>query len=216
MIDFQQEVADLLQDDRTPGSHTEPEPSVFHPSQIANCNRQCYISKLGLEEHDVTTLGTFKMGTLIHEYFEHNLSDRLPAVFEIEIQDQVDGITFTGHADCFDYEHEIVYDFKSRSSWYRFDPPTQRHIDQLLVYMHALDVQEGQVVYVSKKNLEVKTWPEDDTFAFDVDRYEALVRRARHIRDVIATEGIARTKEDIPFEKCGCWICDNESLSVSV
>jgi hypothetical protein len=187
---------------------------VFHPSQIARCERRAYCSKLGLDDQS-DILGVFQTGTLIHEFLEDHLAEQFShAEFEKEIALDVDGVEFVGRTDCYDPEANAVYDFKTRASWYNFDPPTQRHLDQMYVYMAALDAEYGQVVYLSKSDLEVRTWPEDGFFEFSEERFDELVAKARRIALVIEEQGIADSVEDVPFDRCGCYFCQEEELDV--
>lgn len=212
-IDFAGELQEALVELEDLESHTEYEPSVIHASQIGYCERQAYLAKFGLKDN-TDALGTFRIGTMIHEFIEEQLGSRLPhCKFEIPINTAIDGIEFVGRADCYDPISGAVLDVKSRHGWYKFSPPTQRHIDQLLVYMDALDAQCGQVVYVSKKDLEVRTWPEDNYFEFDQERFDHLVEKAKTIRDS-AKAGVPTKADDIPFAPCGCWVCDNETLAI--
>lgn len=195
-------------------SHTEPDAYTFHPSQLARCKRQATISKYGLETHDTKTLGIFHTGTLIHQWLEQEMDGRFPGVHhETTIEQEYvtdDGaIVVTGHADVWDEHNGVVYDFKTRGGWYNFDPPSERHLNQLTLYMDALDANAGQVVYINKKDLEVRTWPERDTFAFDHDRRDELVEKARAIREGVRDVEI-ETRADVPFAPCGCWLCGKE------
>ena len=213
-IDFAAELQGALEDAEDTESHVERNPDVFHPSQLAYCDRQAYLSKLGLKDTS-DILGIFRTGTMIHEFIEEYVGTRVPrAEFEHPVEHTVGDITITGTCDCYDPETDSIADFKSRNGWYRFDPPSQRHVDQLLVYMAALDAQYGQVVYVSKGDMEVRTWPEDGLFEFDGERYDKIVAKAERIRDAIESEGIPESADDIPFEKCedDCFICSNETL----
>lgn len=213
-IDWRGQIARSLHVGNDDDSHTEPDDHTFHPSQLARCKRQATISKYGLETHDTKTLGIFHTGTLIHEWLEDEMDGRFPGVHhEIPIEQEYvtdDGaVVVTGHADVYDEHNGVVYDFKSRGGWYNFDPPSERHLDQLTLYMDALGADAGQVVYVNKKDLEVRTWPDGDTFAFDPDRRDDLVAKAREIRDGV--KGVEITSiNDVPFEPCGCWLCDKE------
>lgn len=226
-LDWEQEIARSLHVNNDPDSHTEADDDfTFHPSQLARCKRQAAIAKLGLESHDTTTLGIFHTGTLIHEWLEYEFGGRIPGVeLEIGVEQvyrdtvvegsrgvEAEPITITGRADVYDAHADVVYDFKTRGGWYKFDPPSERHLDQLTLYMDALDAAAGQVVYINKKNLEVKTWPGGETFAFDPDRRDALVAKAVAIRDGLREhDGTIETAADVPFEPCDCWLCNKSS-----
>lgn len=213
-IDFGAAVDAALQAERDPESHRELDPRVFHASQIGYCKRQCYLSKLGLKD-TTDALGKFKAGTMIHEFMENEASRYLPDRLEHEtaVENEIDGIRFVGHADCFDPENGVVYDFKSRSGWYKHNPPTQRHLDQLYIYMAALRAREGRVVYINKSDpADQRPYPEAGTFEYDASRVAELVAKAQEIRDEIIRNGLPASADEVPFEKCGCWVCDNENL----
>ncbi|AEH39512.1 PD-(D/E)XK nuclease family protein [Halopiger xanaduensis] len=212
-INFERELQAALERANDDESHVERDAVTFHPSQIAACERQAYLGKLGLKDH-TDILGTFQTGTLIHEFIEENVGPQLAdAEFEKEISLERDGVRFVGHTDCYDPAANAIYDFKSRNGWYRFDPPKERHLDQIHVYMAATGAEYGQVVYVNKGDLEVRTWPEDGLFEFDPDRFAAIVEKARRVRDAIDEHGFATCESEVPFDKCGCFLCGNETLT---
>ena len=186
------------------GSHTEYDPRVFHPSNVGYHPWIMLVNKLGLSDKS-DLRGTFKTGELIHEYTQDALARKFDHIGYEEIETPVEfdesGLTFTGHADVYDPETDIVYDIKSRGSWYHFDPPVDRHLDQLHTYMRGLDAQYGQVIYISKKDLEVRAWPEGAPFTFDESRWSDIKQRCRRVRDAIIDHGIPRDESEIPFEK---------------
>lgn len=212
-IDFETRLQRALEAANDDNSHTERDAVTFHPSQIAACERQAYLGKLGLKDH-TDILGVFQTGTLIHEFIEEYVGPQLPdAEFEKSIDLERDGVRFVGHTDCYDPERNAITDFKSRNGWYNFEPPVDRHLDQIHVYMAATGAEYGQVVYVSKSDMEVRTWPDDGYFAFDEDRFETIVKRARRIRAAIQSEGYASSEDEIPFDRCGCFMCRSETLA---
>jgi CRISPR-associated exonuclease Cas4 len=216
-IDFESEVQTALEAANDPETRVERDATTFHPSQLVRCERRAYCAKLGLDDTR-EILGVFRTGTLIHEFLEQQLGEQLTdeaIEFEREIEHEIRGsdLTLTGRADCVDFRSGVVYDFKTRNGWYNFDPPVQRHCDQLHLYMAALPrVDQARVVYLSKGTLEVRQWPEDSLFAFDEERYDTLIEKAERIRDVIKRQGIAASADEIPFEKCECYFCSQESL----
>ncbi len=210
-IDFEHELQAALERVNDPESHVERDAETFHPSQIAACERQAYLSKLGLKDH-TDILGIFQTGTLIHEFIEEHVGVTVDALFEHDIELETEGVRFVGTTDCWDPDAGAIYDFKTRNGWYRFDPPKERHLDQIHIYMAATGATHGQLVYVSRSDLEVRTWPVNGFFEFDAERFDRLVDRAGRIRDAVDAHGIAATPEEIPFDRCGCYLCDNESL----
>ena len=208
-IDFESVLATQMESQEEDGSHRELNPDVFHPSQVGYHPWLLYVNKLGLEDKSHLA-GTFKMGDLIHEYVQDALIEQDEVdvgAIEQEVQFTEDGLTFTGHADIVARspisktgQEVVVYDIKSRANWYHFDPPCDRHLDQLHTYMRGLDAQYGQIVYVSKKDMEIRTYPEDGLFEFDNTRWRAIKERCQLVRNAIISNGFATSVTEIPFD----------------
>jgi hypothetical protein len=219
MIGFEDLIERRIHAEQDDDSHIERDATTFHPSQLARCKRQATLSKFGLDDHDTQTLGRFWIGTTIHEWLEESFEHRLDGVeFEKKVSHHVEYtggavktvVHITGHADVYDAHENAVYDFKTRSGWYKFDPPEDRHLDQLTLYMAALGADKALVVYISKNDLEVRTYPEDGFFEFDEERYEDLIEKAKEMKDAFEEAGVPETVEEVPFEPCGCWLCESE------
>lgn len=214
-INWQKQIDDMVERHRTPGSHEEDDPEVFHASQVGYCKRQIYLKKVGADSYDKETLRKFHVGTRIHEEFEEEIQPRIPAVFEVPTKRRFDeyGVTVIGHADV--YTGDAVEDFKTRGSWYRHNPPVQRHLDQLFMYMLSLKVGKGRIVYVSKKDYEVRTYPESGMLELDEQRvFQELLPKLEEVKEAVKKAPEPEYEEDVPFEKCGCWICDNEETNL--
>lgn len=161
------------------------------------------------------------VGTLVHEFMEEEVSKVLPDHVEMEesIPDIEQGdLTFVGTADAVDHENEVIYDFKTRANWYKFNPPIDRHIDQLQVYMKAFGYDKAKVVYISKSDMEIKTWPEEegDFIERDNSRYYQLVAKAYEVYDFIQDKGGINSVEELneAFKPCDFYFCGDESLTI--
>ena len=204
-IDFADAIEVRMDSEEEDGSHTEFDPRVFHPSSVGYTEWLLTVNKLGLSDKS-DLKGTFKMGELIHEYVQEALTGRDSIDWrdiEVPVEFEEDGLVFTGHADVYDETRDIVYDIKSRSNWYHFDPPVDRHLDQLHTYMRGLDADYGQVVYISKKDMEVRAWPEGAPFTFDESRWLDIKARCMRVRDALYEHGFPQSEAEIPFEKPG-------------
>jgi CRISPR-associated exonuclease Cas4 len=211
-------------------------PNIFHPSQLANtCIRQAYLQKLGLVD---LPSGPARVGTMIHEFIE----DKLPLLAEnhadvlqklgidpsrvanLEIEQKVTadlgGIVLKGQYDVFDPVDEMVVDWKTKRDLQHVHPPVQEHIEQLTLYMHMAGASAGQLVYIQRDDLSVQQYPSRDdarcTIAYDEQRFKQLIARAWYVRQAIEKYGIATTRGEIPFEKCGCWKCNNEDETLDL
>jgi len=215
VIRFDESISEIVAADTT--DFHERDPETFFASHMGLCPRQLYLSKLGLTANS-DLQGQYRVARLIQTYLEEQLSDQYPRL-ETEASLHIDEgpIQFVGRCNVIDPENEIVYSLKTRNGWYKFSPPVDRHLDQLHVYMRGLDITRGRIVYVSKNDIgDVREWPPPDNESpyvdFDRDRYDQLVEKAMRIRDAIWTNGIASTPEEIPFQDCGCYFCNEERL----
>jgi hypothetical protein len=193
-------------------SNPKNNPFKFSPSQLG-CRRQIYLKKCGLLE---TPLGIFKMGTMIHEFMEETMKRRLNnAQFEKSCFIEKDDIKFSGRFDCYDPDNRVIYDFKTKNSFYKYQPRDEQYLDQLTVYMAAVGVGRSKLVYISKNNLEIRQYPRSGFFRFDPDRFEDIIDRCTDVGLELMYKPIASSPNEIPFDGCteeNCRGCKYESL----
>lgn len=216
MIQFADVVADVLAAETEDFSQRDP--GTFFASHVGFCLRHLYLSKLGLTVQ-AERRGQYKVSRLIQSYLEDCVSDRHPRLeVGASVQFSDGPLQFVGRCNLFDADAGIAYALKTRNGWYKFTPPIQRHLDQLHIYMQGLGVERGQLVYVSNNDIDdLCVWPATDTetdyVTFNQERFESLVTKAQQIRDAIVKQGIATEPAEIPFQRCGCYFCENEQLS---
>lgn len=220
-IDWEAKIAETLhKDNEDHEEHDEAtDDGIFHASWMGYCKRNILLSKQGIEKKTAEDLGRFMTGTLIHEFMEYEVEEFLPDHVEMEdpIPELEQGpLTFVGTADAVDHENEIIYDFKSRGGWYKFEPPIQRHLDQLQIYMQAFGYDRAKVVYINKKNMEVKTWPEEsgEFIEKDSSRYYELVAKAIDVYEYLQEHGGVESMEELnAYERpCNNFFCGDEDL----
>jgi CRISPR-associated exonuclease Cas4 len=223
-IPWETKIEQALNEMNDETSHRELDYFTFHPSQLSMCERQMYLSKLGIKSPNPKLLGIFRIGTMIHEFMENHVANDIEFL-EFEkplstsyVHNLPEGhnvtIEVVGNCDCYDPNSDIVYDFKTRGSWYKFDPPNDKHLDQLTLYMDMLDIEEAQVIYINKTNFEVRTYPENGTFEKQQDRLNYSLRKAERVSMQIMKNGFAQSPKEIPFEKCDCFVCEQETDEV--
>lgn len=139
------------------------------------------------------------------------------------------GITITGHADLINPTEGTIVDWKTKKSFYPFKSDeydasvsSNEYIDQVTVYMHLAGVDQGRIIFISMQDWETMAFPEGEaedpheegpTFEYDKTRFERVMTDAWTVRNAIIDNEIPTCAEDIPFEKCGCWKCEKESLT---
>jgi len=229
MINLTEEVNAALEKQNNDTYSYEPNPKVFHPSSLGKCRRQMFLSKLDQHYYPSSVQGKFVVGTVIHEWLEDNLKEHLreegvTPLFEEKIEFEEDGLKFKGRADYFNPDTGRVVDFKTRANWYNFEPPKQAHVDQVHAYMKGLGTEKAAILYIQKKDMEMKEVPRhEDYFTFDEERWQELKDKAQDVKQVVAERvenreegGYVRGMDDIPFENCGeCYVCRHENEIIS-
>jgi len=66
------------------------------------------------------------------------------------------------------------------------------------------------VVYISKKDLEIRTWPEESLWTPSQTIIRGLKKKAKKMSKTLSTAGPMDSPGDIPFDPCGCWLCERE------
>lgn len=215
MINFEEVVREMLAADTS--DFFERDPGTFFASHMGFCLRQLYLKKLGLTENSELR-GQFKVAQLIQDYLEGQLGDHDSQLeTKVSLQIEENPVRFIGRCNLYSPDEGVVYSLKVRNGWYNFSPPVDRHIDQLHIYMRGAGVDRGKLVYFSKNDIaDIQEWPTSNGqppyVEFDPERYKRLVAKANRIRDAVWTDGIATEPQEIPFEKCGCYFCQEESL----
>jgi len=217
-INFKEEINKELKSNRS-NSHTELDTTTFRASSMGYCPRQILLNKIVAKVHDSETMGRFQIGDFIHDWIQQKILPSHPTMHENQVKVELGDITIKGHYDCYDLRDETVYDFKSRSSWYRFEPPYNYHLDQLEVYMRALGVNKAMMVYVSKSDLTVETWPdhfnqseerdgvngEDQKYVRpDDERWKDIVEKAQKVHRYLEKNGFPKSIEEVnnAFKPC--------------
>lgn len=232
VINFREEVQEKLRE-RNGHSHTELDTTTFRASSVGKCPRHILLNKLGVKQHDAETQGKFQTGDFIHNWIQEEILPRHPTMHENQVEIEEDGVRIVGHYDCFDPINGVVYDYKSRDGWYRFEPPVERHLQQLEVYMRALNLKDprGLMIYVSKSDLFVETYPDhfgitkeredveseqDELVEPSEQRWNKILEKVTEVQDYLEENGFPASEEEVnaafkPCDDCvGCYFEDSE------
>lgn len=214
MISLEKAIQDIVQAEAS--DIYERDPSTFFCSQIGFCPRQLYVQKLGLNDADLD--GKYTTASIIQSFLIDELTDEFPQLDAgVSVSYQVDGLRFVGRCTLVDRAANVAYMLKVRNGWYQFNPPVDRHLDQLHAYLKGLGIGCGVILYVSKNDVaDCRRWPPTDaeqkTVEFDDERFDKIAEKADRIRSEIWHNGIASNKQEIPFDPCGCYFCNSEEL----
>ena len=166
----------------------------FHASSLGNCMRGTYLQRLGIEPDkplEVGVLRKFKAGELFEEWLI-DLLKRNKDIKSIETQNRVESKLYnmSGRIDALiTYQNgsqEIVEckSQQSKSFWYNIhngNKPHRHHEYQLWVYLKAMGIENGKIIYISKDDLSIQEYPvklEDKELAKEVIDILDLLNKA--------------------------------------
>ncbi|MGC9190204.1 MAG: CRISPR-associated protein Cas4, partial [Conexivisphaera sp.] len=153
----------------------ERRPGVYYPSYLGYCLRkQYYIYSIG-EEPTSEKLAVFATGKGVHEA----VAEALGAAGDIKVEevekevalDLGNGVSLSGRVDIILAEvggRRVIVEVKSASRIP--EAPQEHHLLQLQIYLNALNVEDGVLLYWDKRRGRLAT--------FDVRRDPKYLGRA--------------------------------------
>jgi CRISPR/Cas system-associated exonuclease Cas4 (RecB family) len=140
----------------------------YYPSEIGSCLRKVWYSYKFPLPTDMERQKIFEMGNIMHHFIadvirskknvEHVelLEEELP--FKLEFN----GITVSGRIDDLmlikENSTKLLVEVKSTSSLSMTDEAQPTHVMQLQLYMHALKLTDGCVLYIEKNTMKCKAF----------------------------------------------------------
>jgi len=141
----------------------------YYPSEIAGCMRKTWFSYKNPKKTDTKLTRIFETGNMLHEFITEVIkSEKNPEVelikSELPIEIKTKDFIISGRIDnlvlvkiCDKNEcRQVLVEVKST----KFLPKehSKEHEIQLQLYMRAIGVNEGIILYIQKDNLETRTF----------------------------------------------------------
>lgn len=210
MKDFGKRIEEKIKEDEWEKENVQI--SKFNPYYMGYCQRQMFLSKLGIKKFSRKVLGAMQSGTIIHEWMADDSKDLM---FEQHVEGDYGDIHMSGRYDAAD--DEAVYDFKSQNSLKHVkSSPKESHVKQLECYMRMSGREKGKIVYIDKNYLYSK----EHTVYSNDERWDKMLEKARGVKGAFEAlrnknnnnDIVLEEEADIPFSKCDCFYCQNEQL----
>lgn len=214
MIDFKELVIKKLTHDAESISRSREGINVFHPSQVSGCLRSAFLNKLHATTFSVDILGKMCSGTSIHQYIQS--WPEIKEAFDIEVPieyhlEGVEGIYIKGHADLVAKDKSMLGDIKSSASLdFVRSRPSSHHVEQVNLYLKALGIQEGEILYIAKLNFE----PLVHKITYDEEMFQRTISKIKMVYRLLKLWNEKKSVELIP-KKCSsdCFMCRGEQLT---
>ena len=158
----------------------------FNSSEAGYCPRKIYLDRVDPIKEPEATLRIFQMGNIIHEFIQKEVITG--GVYE------KDHIIHTGLGFCIKAKPDIIIDdqvieLKSTKSISYINTPNANHVKQVNLYLKALGLKFGKIIYISNSDLESKEF----NIIYSEDLYNEVVSDFAYVFDCI--------KQNIPYLK---------------
>ena len=181
----------------------------YYPSEIAGCMRKTYFSYKNPKQTDAKLNRIFEAGNMLHEFITEVIkSEKNPEIelirSELPIEIKEKDFIISGRIDNLvlvkiDNKLALV-EVKS----IKFLPKEYRkeHETQLQLYMKALGIHEGIILYIQKDNLETRTF----NIKFSKKQADKIIERFQELHKALTKDKLpeAEAKQD----KDKSWMCD--------
>lgn len=137
--------------------HEPLKENEFYISSSGDCFNKEWLRRRYPKATADKTLGIFEMGNLIHDFIQRKVLSEKNLGIEVPVRGEYGIITLRGRADIVDYDRQKVYELKTVGFGLSHvkERPRDHHVRQITGYMDILGYDKGEIVYVSKQNLEV-------------------------------------------------------------
>jgi len=172
---------------------------VFYASEVGSCKRKIYYKHFDPRNESLYVLKSMMMGTIIHDWIQEKAKEQgAETERRVSVPDLETGLVISGRIDIL--SEWMPIELKTTSNLRYTVEPSPSHIDQIMLYMCAINAPEGKLVYVDKRNLEMKEF----TVTYDKNRVKEILKRMNEIHTKIET----KTLPD-KCEKDSAWMCKN-------
>ena len=212
MIDLKGIIQRKIMNDEEERRRAKEELGSFHCSGLGYCARQIFLNKIHAKYFDLNIKGSMSVGSAIHHYIQWFKDIKDVCEVEVPLKYMIEGSEafLVGSADLVAKDRSMVCDIKSINGLnYVFASPMAEHIVQVNTYLKCLDIQDGQILYVNKPNMEM---------VVHNIKYNEVIFQQTIMKVLTVFEALKRWENDgafnnpIPFKPCGCWACRNETL----
>ena len=184
----------------------------YYPSEIGNCLRKVWYSYKFPQEVSAELLKIFEAGNIMHGFVvevlkseKHKEVQLLKSEFpfkhkmeDFEISGRIDNLVLVNASG-----KEVLIEVKSTGDLgFVMTEPKVENVMQLQLYMHFLDIHNGVLLYVDKRNLQSQVF----TIQYDSKFAEEILERFKKLHSHLKEGKLPDPEARIVREEMG-WQC---------
>jgi len=184
----------------------------YYPSEAGNCMRKVFYSYKNPKEVGLELLKIFEAGNILHEFIVDVLeSEKNPSIELLEKESpfklEVDDITISGRVDdivVVKIDNKVyLVEVKTTSSLKYTREPSEAHMMQLQLYMHAKNIHNGIIIYLEKNTLQSKSFH----VTYDEKMVEKTIQRLKDLNKHLKDDKLPIPESRVVSTKS--WMCRN-------
>jgi len=214
MIDIKKLIEYRIMDDAEQIKRGKEDIESFHASSVSSCARQLFLTKIHAKTFDISIKSKMQIGSAIHSHIQAYQEIRDVFDVEVPVRYQIEGSPayIIGSADLVAKDKSLLLDIKSIAGLsFVITKAIPEHLVQLNVYMKCLNINDGQILYVAKTDMQMVT----HNWKYNEIVFEETCRKIISVYEALKIwENAGAFNNPIPFEKCKhyCFGCDTEQI----
>ncbi|MCX6815240.1 MAG: PD-(D/E)XK nuclease family protein [Candidatus Aenigmarchaeota archaeon] len=182
----------------------------YYPSEIGTCLRKIWYSYKFPQDIQPELLKVFEVGNIMHDFVVKVLkSEKNPEVellkSEFPFQHQLNDFIISGRIDNLILvkmaNKSVLVEVKSTGNVDMVTKPAPHNAMQLQLYMHLLDIHDGILLYVDKRNLKSKVY----TVPYNEEEAKKILERFQALHDHLKEDKLPDPESRADQEKL--WMC---------
>jgi len=205
MIDFDKMIDNYLKKEHRPKGTGR-----YFPSEIGMCLRKVWYSYKFPQETQPELLKVFEVGNIMHDFVVKVLrSGKNPDVellkSEFPFQQPFDDFVISGRIDNLILlkiqNKNVLVEVKSTANIDFIEEAAPHNIVQLQLYMHALGIHDGILLYLDKRNLKSKVFKID----YNEEEAKRILERFRTLHKHLTGEKVP--PPEARSDRKTMWMC---------
>ena len=190
----------------------------YYPSEVGYCKRKIFYSILMPKEKDPRVLKILAMGNVIHDFIakvlksEKTDEDVALVAEEMPFLLERNGYVISGRIDDLFLVRKgtklMLLEVKSTKNieWIRAKgEANDSHIDQITLYMYALDIRNGGILYVNKEDLDTVFIDVE----YDIERVAKILQKFDDVHQHLVTHTLPpKEAQENPKMRWQCQFCE--------
>jgi len=182
----------------------------YYPSEVGQCMRKTWYAFRNPKPADKEIKKVFEAGNRLHEFvadvFQSDKVEEVELVEkEVPFELNIDDFTISGRIDDLIRiklgSKEALVEVKSTKDLRYMEEPSESHVMQLQLYLHARKMKEGIILYLEKNTLKSRSFH----IFYDINVFNQVIDRFRELHKRLMNGQLPSPESRLDDDKR--WMC---------